>query len=647
MINGQYAGNEAKSENRRYGREETPSSRRPASAERPKAHASRYMPGLDGLRALAVLAVIAYHLHTEWAPGGLLGVTMFFVLSGYLITDILLAQWDRTGRFDMKDFWIRRAKRLLPAMLTVVLFAVLWSILFDHSRLPAMLGDVPAALFYYSNWWSIFHQVSYFQSFGPLSPLGHLWSLAVEEQFYIFWPILLGIGLILAQKNRGKLALVLAGLALASALAMAIMYRPGEDPSRVYYGTDTRLFSLLIGAALAVVWPSRKLKTNISKSATKTLDVTATICLIVIAILIFKSNDYGTFLYRGGMVLLSLATTILVAALAHPACRLGRVLGARPLRWIGARSYGLYLWHYPVIVLTTPLVNTGGPNMTRILLQLLASFALAALSYRYIEQPVRTGKFGEWWRRFMRAPEVGKKRRWIALGSSVALVLVLGIAMKGFAPPAEAQTPYAGTDAPAAGSGPATAAGVPATGASATPAQGAESGTTAAADSADAPLPAGTGIGMTAIGDSVMLDIEPYLTAELPGIKVDGLVGRQMSQAPALVDQLTAQGQIGTTIVVQLGTNGSFTDEQLDALLTKLSAAKRIILVNTRVPRPWQSVVNDALSRATSRDSRVEVLDWYSASAGHDDYFARDGVHLMPAGARAYTQLLVEALKKD
>ncbi|GGN93903.1 acyltransferase family protein [Saccharibacillus kuerlensis] len=632
MINGQYAENEAKSENRRYGREESrPVGRQSQASGQPKPGAGRYMPGLDGLRALAVLAVIAYHLHTQWAPGGLLGVTMFFVLSGYLITDILLAQWDRTGKFDMKDFWIRRAKRLLPAMLVVVLVTVLWSILVDRSRLPAMLGDVPAALLYYSNWWSIFHEVSYFQSFGPLSPLGHLWSLAVEEQFYIFWPVLLGIGLILAQKNRGKLAIVLAGLALASALAMAIMYRPGEDPSRVYYGTDTRLFSLLIGAALAVVWPSRKLKTNISKSATKTLDITATICLIVIAILIFKSNDYGTFLYRGGMVLLSLATTILVAALAHPACRLGRVLGAKPLRWIGSRSYGLYLWHYPVIVLTTPLVNTGGPNMVRILLQLFATFLFAELSYRYIEQPVRTGEFGKWWRRVMREPGVGRKRIASTLGSAAGLILVLGVLMNVLAPPAEAQTPYAGTDAPAAN-------------VQVSDVVQAAAGT-AAGGQAETPLPAGAGIGMTAIGDSVMLDIEPYLTAELPGIKIDGLVGRQMSQAPALMDQLNAAGQVGSTVIIQLGTNGSFTDEQLNKLLAKLPNARQIVLVNTRVPRPWEGVVNSALERAAQRDDRVLLVDWYSASAGRDDYFAKDGVHLMPAGARAYTQLLVSALK--
>ncbi|MCQ4088009.1 acyltransferase family protein [Saccharibacillus sp. JS10] len=634
MINGPHARNEAKNQQERYSDRSVP--RKSHSTEQPKTHASRYMPGLDGLRALAVLAVIVYHLHTEWAPGGLLGVTMFFVLSGYLITDILLSQWDRNGKFDMKDFWIRRAKRLLPAMLVVVFATILWSLIVDRTRLPAMIGDVPAALLYYSNWWSIFHEVSYFQSFGPLSPLGHLWSLAVEEQFYIFWPILLGIGLILAQKKRAKLALVLAGLAFASALAMAIMYRPGEDPSRVYYGTDTRLFSLLIGAALAVVWPSRKLKTNISKSATKTLDITATVCLIVIAILIFTSNDYGTFLYRGGMVLLSLATTILVAALAHPACRLGRVLGTKPLRWIGARSYGLYLWHYPVIVLTTPLVNTGGPNMLRIILQLIVSFALAALSYRYIEQPVRTGAFGRWWRRVMREPGVGRKRLASTLGGSVALVLILGFAMTRLAPPAEAQTPYAGTDTPAPTE--TTASVAPGTAPVVDPAAGEESETV---------LPAGTGVGMTAIGDSVMLDIQPYLEEALPGITVDGLVGRQMSQAPALVDQLEGSGKMGSTVLIQLGTNGSFTDEQMNELLAKLPEARKIILVNTRVPRPWESVVNKTLQSAAARDDRILLVDWYSASAGRDDYFARDGVHLMPAGARAYTQLLVEALKGD
>ncbi|MDO3410056.1 acyltransferase family protein [Saccharibacillus sp. CPCC 101409] len=639
MINGQHAGNEAKSENRRYGSDSRASGGRTSAAERPKHNAGRYMPGLDGLRALAVLAVIFYHLHTEWAPGGLLGVTMFFVLSGYLITDILMAQWDRMGRFDMKDFWVRRAKRLLPAMLAVVLATVLWSIVVDRSRLPAMLGDVPAALLYYSNWWLIFHEVSYFQSFGPLSPLGHLWSLAVEEQFYIFWPVLLGIGLILANKRRARLALVLAGLSLASALAMGIMYHPGEDPSRVYYGTDTRLFSLLIGAALAVVWPSRKLKTNISKSATKTLDITATICLIVIAVLIFKSNDYGTFLYRGGMVLLSLATTILVAALAHPACRLGRVLGAKPLRWIGARSYGLYLWHYPVIVLTTPLVNTGGPNITRILLQLLVSFALAALSYRYIEQPVRTGEFGKWWRRVMRAPGAGRKRLASTLGGTAAGILLLGVLMNVLAPAPEEQTPYAGTEAAAAEPQPGAAAGTPESGAQAAGAE-ASAGTGEAAA-----LPAGAGIGITAIGDSVMLDIEPYLAAELPGITVDGLVGRQMSQAPALITELESRNRIGSTVVIELGTNGSFTDEQLDTLLAELTDVRKIVLMNTRVPRPWEQVVNAALERAAQRDERITLVDWYSASAGRDDYFAKDGVHLMPAGARAYTELLVDALR--
>lgn len=258
----------------------------------------RYMPGLDGLRALAVIAVIVYHLNPDWLPGGLLGVGVFFTLSGYLITDILVSQWDTYHSFKMKDFWLRRARRLLPAMLTVVAVIVLCSLLFDPSRLMALRGDVPAALLYMSNWWFIFHQVSYFESFGPPSPLGHLWSLAVEEQFYILWPLMLALGLKYMPKR-----IVLAGwvtcLALISALLMAVIYVPGTDPSRVYYGTDTRGFALLIGAALALVWPSGKLKGQASAKARLFLDSIGAVSLLLLCHWAWASNEYDPSMYRG------------------------------------------------------------------------------------------------------------------------------------------------------------------------------------------------------------------------------------------------------------------------------------------------------------------------------------------------------------
>ncbi|MHB1629149.1 MAG: acyltransferase family protein, partial [Bacilli bacterium] len=316
----------------------------------------RYMAGLDGLRALAVFAVIAYHLNLAWAPGGLLGVDVFFVLSGYLITDLLVAQWERSGRLELKDFWRRRARRLLPALLVMLVVVVAWITIFERAQLPPLRGDVVAAMLFVSNWWYTFHHVSYFARFGPPSPLGHLWSLAVEEQFYLLWPLALALGLRGVPRRRRLVWLTLAS-ALASALAMALIYQPGVDPSRVYYGTDTRAFALLIGAALALVWPSRKLSATVSSRARLALDLTGGVGLLVVFFMIWRTNQYEVFLYRGGMVLLSVAAAAVVATLAHPASRLSRALGWKPLKWLGVRSYGIYLWHYPVIVLTSPAVN--------------------------------------------------------------------------------------------------------------------------------------------------------------------------------------------------------------------------------------------------------------------------------------------------
>ncbi|MFE5321526.1 acyltransferase family protein [Paenibacillus sp. NPDC056579] len=392
----------------------------------------RYMPGLDGLRALAVLFVILYHLNVNWAPGGLLGVGIFFVLSGYLITDILIAQWRKRGRLDLKEFYLRRARRLMPALLVMILAVVAWITLFDRGRLPSLLGEVVSALLYVNNWWHIVHEVSYFESFDPPSPFGHIWSLAVEEQFYLLWPILLALGLMLAPR-RGRLVGLTLLLALVSALVMAFLYEPGTDPSRVYYGTDTRAFALLIGAALAIVWPSGKLSAGASRSAHLLLDGIGGASLLAVLAMIWLTDQYDSFLYRGGFVLLSIAVAALVAALAHPASRLGAALGWSPLRWLGVRSYGIYLWHYPVIVLTSPTVNTGSTSIPLALGQMALCIALAALSWRFIEEPIRQGALGPLWKqvrsREWRWDRVLLSRRIV----SVCALLVLAMSCVGVA----------------------------------------------------------------------------------------------------------------------------------------------------------------------------------------------------------------------
>ncbi|MQL51320.1 acyltransferase family protein [Desulfofundulus thermobenzoicus] len=656
----------------------------------------RYMAGLDGLRALAVLAVIAYHLNLRFAPGGFLGVGVFFVLSGYLITDLLVAEWQGSGQINLKNFWLRRARRLLPALMIMLVVLVSWITLFDPARLTAVRGDVLAAMLYVSNWWLIFHQVSYFDRFGPPSPLGHLWSLAVEEQFYLLWPLLLWCGLRHIPRRGPLVGLTLAGAA-ASALAMAVIYQPGSDPSRVYYGTDTRAFALLIGAALALVWPSRKLSGKVSPRVRLGIDLAGSIGLLTVLLMIWQTNQYDIFLYRGGLLLLSAATAVLVAALAHPASRLGKALGWQPLRWLGVRSYGIYLWHYPVIVLTSPVVDTGGVNLVRAGLQVAACIALAALSWRYVEEPIRRSGLQKLWKQVPgRAHHRQGRlsiRTWVVPAATLFALGVFCMGMTGSISTITSTVSPGSVSAAIPGSiqsGPDNSGGSDRSGKTLTgspvnpgPGQGrppeatggaktAASGTTAVGPGAaptgesrepdqppgnsgtpgpspDTPAPVGVapGRGVTAIGDSLLTDAEPYLREMLPGIVIDAKISRQLMEARTVVDELKLQGRLGNRVIIELGTNGPFTREQLVSLLDSLGPVQQVVLVNTRVPRPWERVVNTTLAQVAATYPHTTLVDWYAASAGHDSFFAPDGVHLTPAGARFYAALVAGAVQPD
>jgi len=423
---------------------------------------SRYMPGLDGLRAVAVGAVIAYHLGIGWAPGGLLGVGVFFTLSGYLITDLLLGAWHK-GSLGLNDFWIRRARRLLPALYLMLTVVVIWVAIAHSSLMSDVRGQTLSAILYVNNWWQINQHISYFALFGPPSPLSHLWSLAVEEQFYLIWPWILLIGLRFVHERkrsipvRPRLAMFTLVLAAASAIEMAVLFHPGFDHTRIYEGTDTRAFGLLFGAALAMVWPSRALTGKIMPGARNILDGLGLVGLIGIILLIWRTSQYSAFLYQGGLVLLSICTVLVVMACAHPASRLGRVLGCQPLRWIGVRSYAIYLWHEPIIVLTTParLLQTPihpHPHIEplRAILQIGAAVGISALSWRYVEEPIRQGALGRWWLTLhsvsLRAYKQRQRARYVLIGAT----LVLALAIAGLA----------GATAPSHGGGQAANAGV-------------------------------------------------------------------------------------------------------------------------------------------------------------------------------------------
>jgi len=398
------------------------------------------MPGLDGLRALAVLAVIAYHEQFGWAPGGLLGVGVFFTLSGFLITSLLVGEWSAHGRIRLGDFWLHRARRLLPALFVMLAVVTAWVTLADRARLASLRGAVGAAAGYFSNWYLIAQNQSYFARFAPPAPFDHLWSLAVEEQFYLLWPVLLIASLILLRRRSAAAAwLVLPTTLLAalSALAMVSFYQPGLDPTRVYEGTDTRAFGLLIGAILALAWPSRSTRGAHSapgRWARGLLDLAGAAGLAGIGVMIWRVGEYSPFAYRGGLVLLSVAAAAVVAATAHPASLVGAALGWRPLRWIGVRSYGIYLWHYPVIVMTSQ-ANVK-PSLPLAGLQVAASILLAALSWELIEEPIRHGAIGRTWNRVRAAgwrPRLGQVRpgRLAAAAGAVGVLAVAGAGLSG------------------------------------------------------------------------------------------------------------------------------------------------------------------------------------------------------------------------
>lgn len=597
-----------------------------------------YLAGLDGLRAVAVLAVLLYHLEVRLLPGGLLGVGVFFVLSGYLITDLLVSEWDRSGQIRLGRFWARRARRLLPALALLLLAVLAWFAVRGPGSWYGIPGQILAAALYISNWWDIFQHVPYFARFGPPSPLGHLWSLAVEEQFYLVWPFVLWAGLRLFPRRRWLVLTALAGAAL-SAFLMGWLYIPGGNPDRVYYGTDTRAFALLLGAALALACPSRRLTALQGPRAARWLDAGGLFALLALGALMVGTNAYQPWLYPYGMLCLSLVTLLAIVAAAHPKTWVSRLLGSRPLRWLGVRSYGVYLWHYPVIVFTIPVQPVSSWAWARALAQIAATLLVAQASWRYLEDPIRH-------RLPWPGPIAALRRPWATSLAALAFSALLALDLVGLVHLVQGR-PVADAAPPSAVPATATLPRLPSQGtpapSSAEPAS-APSSATARAQAATASAFPQLGHGVTAIGDSVILDAAPYLQQFLPGIVVDGKVGRQLYELGGVLSRLRAQRRLGSRVIIELGTNGPFPASLLLDDLKALGPYRQVVLVTTRVPRPWQDVVNAALHQVAQQAPRVTLVHWHKLSAGHPSYFYPDGVHLTPAGSLVYAHLLAQAL---
>lgn len=599
----------------------------------------RYITGLDGLRAFAVLAVIAYHFGFSWAMGGFLGVDIFFVISGYLITSQILPLIGSDFNFSLREFWIRRIRRLLPAAYVMIITIFTWVTLFNRKIITTVLKDGISSIIYASNWWFIFHKVSYFDSFGSPSPFKNLWSLAIEEQFYIVWPIILIIGLKVFKKRTKFANIVFIG-ALCSAMLMGILYNPGEDPSRVYYGTDTRAFELLIGGWLAMIFPMKRfLSQNTTIRKRKALNITSMITFTIFVLSVVFMNEYQTFLYRGGMFLFSLNSAILIACVCNPNSYLGKLLSWKPLRWIGKRSYGIYLWHYPIIVLSTPVYEIGNQTGWRVCAQLVITFIIAELSYRFIETPIQKYGFKGFFKRCLTINDFRFRR--LSLGRMIAivvipLVFVVVSVVSNVATKAEQQVEKVKASQ------------------SETITDNTEKSSISKDSNISSDKKSETSSPSTtksyneilAIGDSVMLDIASNLNKIYPNITIDGKVGRQLNQAIELAPTYAAFNDANKAVIIELGTNGYFTDKEIDNLLNSFNKA-HIYLVNVRVPRQWEKQVNNALNKKAKERDNVTLIDWYSASINHPEYFVSDGVHLQPKGIEALTSLIDQALSEN
>ena len=668
-----------------------------------------YMPGLDGLRALAVVAVIAYHSEIESVPGGFLGVEIFFVISGYLITALLLEEFNLNSAINLRQFWVRRARRLLPALFLYIGGSVAFAYSMAEDVVPTK-GEVLSTFGYVYNWFGIFQEISYTDVFERKNFFHHLWSLAVEEQFYLLWPILL---LCLQRYIHRKVTISLLILGItSSAFLMWTMYQPFEDPLRVYYGTDTRASGLLIGALLAYIW--RPWNAEKSELFPKGKDALLPVGLAALGILIWANTHYTLLmpdadqLFRGGFLITSIATAIVIACVVTPNSNLNSILGLAPFVWVGKRSYGLYLWHWPVFQLTRERVDVDINGWELFAVRMFVTLVLVEISYQCIERPIRE-------RRMMRELAKVKKIKELktsfpklalsSLGVLASIMILQGVQADRTIQQLEtvdvvaAETPKEVTDIDNKDNSVSTTmTPTPSLEPQITPQPQAtpikETPLLVPDDAVNEKNPNQANfqdltfnlvdfreavVGnpevwqelmnitsyavsihfdrITFIGDSVMLGaltdvgndgVEEAFLQDISTISdqvtVSAAKNRQWYELRGIIRDLDRQNEIGEIVVIHLGNNGVIDESIINESLELLHDARKVLLINVRVPRRWENKVNNLLSEAVVRFENTELLDWYSLSNNKPEYFSRDGVHTIPIGARNYVDAIITSL---
>jgi peptidoglycan/LPS O-acetylase OafA/YrhL len=577
----------------------------------------QHIPAIDGLRAIAVTAVIFYHLGFQWIPGGFLGVDLFFVISGYVITRLLLDSIARSGGLDLRGFYKARARRLLPPMVFMIVVTAFYVSIWAQDSVKRFLTDIPFSLSGLMNWWLVFKEQDYFEAIGRPPLLQHTWSLAVESQFYLIWPVLL----LLILKRFGKKVIPLAALVIAlfsgtALFLVSLQLDASSSVSHVYFGTDTHSIGLFLGAALAVSWIPQNFKSEVSNKAQNFIDFIGVFGLVGILGSFLLIDASSPTAYKIAFPLAAIFGAAIITSIVHPASRFAPILQNRVLLWIGERSYAIYLWHWVVFQITRPRVDIDGQDWALIALRILVVLALADISLKLVELPIRSGKVEYWFKGMKYRTASVRKRQKIAVISSISVLLVSLSVLSSVAVVSSNRT----TEEFKASL------------------QSEPKFTPPVSEAEDRTEM----IWLT--GDSVILGIRSALAEIRPLLLVNARVGRA---APELLEEMTRdlEKAAGSTIVMDLGNNDLLTEEIVRNIFELVKESPRIVVVNTAVPRPYRDANNELITSLATQYSNVRVVDWNAISDGHPEYFAPDGVHLVPTGVSAYVIAIDEALK--
>lgn len=605
----------------------------------------QYVTGIDGVRTLAVLGVIIYHLLPTTLPGGYLGVPLFLLISGYFVTLQLVRQMDQTGGIQLTKFYLKRLRRLYPVLIVMLTVTTAYITLFARDLLHNIKSTIATNLLWVYNWWEIGHGQSYFDRFNGESPFTHLWTLGVEAQFYFLWPLILFM-LFLILRKRSKIKWTVFILAVASAVEMALLFDP-QNINRVYYGTDTRAFSLLLGSWLALCWPIDHLNANLTAHAARILDGVGIGALLITLLGFFTLPGQSSWTYRGGMFFYSLIGMILIATVVHPGSHMNRWLTNPFFTWIGQRSYGIYVYQLPVMVFYERVVEIGRHPVINALVECLLILAISEFSYLSVEQPLA---HYQW--RYLPASirhwidfKMHDWHQWLKVGP---VVIICFIALCGLMLPSKpakksaVQTRIEKSRQATAAKNKQIAKGKAAKVNVNSKSLQKKYGLTSNQ------LKAASELKVTAIGDSVMADASQDIQEIMPHAYVDAEVGRQGSATPAVIKDLKAKGQLQKNVILNLGTNGAMDSQTINDILTAIGKDHQVYWITPHVPtRDWEQTVCDQIKQAAKQNANVHVIDWNQAANGHAEWFAQDKVHMNKQGNAYFTRLIVKTILKN